>query len=202
MHGLSELLVGLLVAMSQLTRVRRALEVDAPQCFSLVADAMSQYQSEMPSQQQWETQLLRNPKTSVHVIERLVSRQFVAIGCCATRSRDHGLPMRDHITLLAVNPRYQRRGFGRRLLEHILSTHQDQRCTSLFVRPSNAAAVSLYQELGFRLHRQLRRYYRQPDETALLLVRWRRRQRRRVPLALLSAALFGNKGSAQADIKT
>ena len=83
-----------------------------------------------------------------------------------------------HLTVLAVDPRYQRRGLGQWLLIHLLEDACHCRPTqaddcpltraTLEVRPSNSRAVALYTGFGFEPLGHRRRYY--PDgEDALIL---------------------------------
>jgi ribosomal-protein-alanine N-acetyltransferase len=75
-----------------------------------------------------------------------------------------------HITLLAIDPRYHRRGLGGWLLINLLEDtcqRHLQRAT-LEVRASNSRALALYQSFGFEPLGTRRRYY--PDgEDALIL---------------------------------
>ncbi len=76
-----------------------------------------------------------------------------------------------HITILAVNPQYQRQGLGQMLLNSLLKIAQSrglERAT-LEVRPSNLAALSLYEKFGFQIAGTRRRYYKDNDEDALIL---------------------------------
>ena len=56
-----------------------------------------------------------------------------------------------HILNCCVAPNWQGRGFGRQIMEHLMDTARDHKTEFLFleVRPSNRAAVGLYQRLGF-----------------------------------------------------
>jgi len=76
-----------------------------------------------------------------------------------------------HVANLAVAPMYRFLGLGRRLL--LLSIgearRRQARWLGLEVRPSNAAALALYQGLGFRLTGVRKRYYRDNGEDALVL---------------------------------
>lgn len=80
-----------------------------------------------------------------------------------------------HVLNLAVHPDWRRRGLGRTLLEHFIKLAERHRIEAVFleVRPSNRAALSLYERLGFRQVGLRRDYY--PDhggrEDALILSR-------------------------------
>lgn len=75
-----------------------------------------------------------------------------------------------HLTTLAVDSAYQRKGVGAMLLQHLLVTAEKEGVTSmsLEVRPSNKAARSLYAGFGFQTQRIRKKYY--PDEDAIIMV--------------------------------
>lgn len=66
-----------------------------------------------------------------------------------------------HILNLAVAPAWQRRGFGRRMLEHalVLARHYRAHWIYLEVRPSNGAGRRLYLSAGFKEIAVRRNYY-------------------------------------------
>jgi ribosomal-protein-alanine N-acetyltransferase len=72
-----------------------------------------------------------------------------------------------HVTTLAVRPERRRRGHARALIGAALAAYPEARCVHLEVRPTNAAAVVLYETLGFRVTGRRPRYY--GDEDALLM---------------------------------
>ena len=72
-----------------------------------------------------------------------------------------------HITTLAVRPERRRQGHARTLVSAALATFPDARRVHLEVRPTNAAARALYEDLGFAITGLRRRYY--GDEDALLM---------------------------------
>lgn len=74
---------------------------------------------------------------------------------------------------VAVVPRTRRQGIASALVRAIVAWAQDNggRHLSLEVRASNAAAIALYQGLGFREEGRRSRYYADPQEDALLLGR-------------------------------
>jgi ribosomal-protein-alanine N-acetyltransferase len=78
-----------------------------------------------------------------------------------------------HLNTLAVAPLERRRGLATALLRHVFAEAVElgARRATLEVRASNAAAIGLYQQLGFRVSATRHRYYTNPDEDALIL--WR-----------------------------
>jgi len=72
-----------------------------------------------------------------------------------------------HITTIAVKPEYRRRGHARALIGAALVAYPSASHVHLEVRPTNAAALDLYESLGFRKTGRRPRYY--GDEDALLM---------------------------------
>jgi ribosomal-protein-alanine N-acetyltransferase len=72
---------------------------------------------------------------------------------------------------LAVHPTVRRHGLATALIRQLLAwaTQNGARHFSLEVRASNAAALALYQRLGFQPEGCRPRYYTHPEEDALLL---------------------------------
>ena len=71
---------------------------------------------------------------------------------------------------LAVDPSCRRQGIGRALVERLLwELAEDNHCLTLEVRASNAAAIALYNDLGFRQVGRRPNYYLSPPEDALIL---------------------------------
>ncbi|EMH4163204.1 ribosomal protein S18-alanine N-acetyltransferase [Pluralibacter gergoviae] len=73
----------------------------------------------------------------------------------------------DEATLfnIAVDPAYQRRGLGRELLEAVIDAVEKRGVATLWleVRASNAAAIALYESLGFNEATVRRNYYPTAD---------------------------------------
>ena len=77
------------------------------------------------------------------------------------------------IANLAVDPLARRRGVGGLLLDRILAAGAALGVRSVYleVRESNAAGIALYASRGFEIAGRRVRYYRMPDEDALLMKR-------------------------------
>jgi ribosomal-protein-alanine N-acetyltransferase len=76
-----------------------------------------------------------------------------------------------HITNVAVHPDFRRQGLGRGLMLEMmrLSIYSGANRMTLEVRPSNTAARSLYQSLGFCERGLRRRYYKETGEDAIIM---------------------------------
>ncbi len=78
-----------------------------------------------------------------------------------------------HILNVCVRDEFRTVGFGRRLLEHLMERAVAAGVSEAFleVRPSNLAAIRLYQHLGFEQIGIRRGYYQAPDgrEDAIVL---------------------------------
>lgn len=78
-----------------------------------------------------------------------------------------------YITNVAVSPQYRRKGVAAALLDKIFEYAEEKRLSflSLEVRPSNTAAVSLYQKTGFKEEGRRKDFYRLPREDALIMTK-------------------------------
>ena len=76
-----------------------------------------------------------------------------------------------HVNNIAVRSEWRRHGIGRDLVEHLLTEGRTRGChaATLEVRRSNIAAFGLYESVGFVQRGVRRRYYRDPDDDALVL---------------------------------
>ncbi len=76
-----------------------------------------------------------------------------------------------HLMNIAVDPASRRRGIARGLLEEMLDRAGPDEQYTLEVRTSNAPAISLYEQFGFRSAGTRPRYYRDTGEDAVIM--WR-----------------------------
>jgi len=89
---------------------------------------------------------------------------------------------RAHLIVLAVDPRYQRAGIARRMIEWLLKSAVTAGVTSVHVelRADNEAAFALYRSLGFSETLRVPGYYR-GRETAIRMIRMLRVTRLALP---------------------
>ena len=76
-----------------------------------------------------------------------------------------------HITTVAVRRAFRGRGLGKVLMLAMMDLARDlgARMVTLEVRKSNAIAIKMYEELGFRQKGMRRRYYTDNGEDALIM---------------------------------
>ncbi|HXH61061.1 MAG TPA: ribosomal protein S18-alanine N-acetyltransferase [Fimbriimonadaceae bacterium] len=76
-----------------------------------------------------------------------------------------------HITTVAVAEEFRRQGLGKRLIVELLERSRDRGalCATLEVRAGNAAAIALYDGLGFRSAGRRKAYYPNNREDAVIM---------------------------------
>ena len=76
-----------------------------------------------------------------------------------------------YVSNIGILPQYRRQGFASVLMEGACRNAYSlgARSISLEVRPSNSAALALYEKLGFEEIGLRRGFYREPKEDALIL---------------------------------
>jgi ribosomal-protein-alanine N-acetyltransferase len=78
-----------------------------------------------------------------------------------------------HILNLAVHPDFRRRGIASILMEEAIRELEKMDCVFMYlkVRVSNTGAQRFYELLGFKVESIRKKYYGNPDEDALLMMR-------------------------------
>ena len=80
-----------------------------------------------------------------------------------------------YITNIATLPQYRRRGIARALIEKALDN--DMEFITLEVRESNLPAIRLYSSLGFENAGSRPRFYREPEEDAIIMTKYLKREK-------------------------
>lgn len=93
--------------------------------------------------------------------------QMIGLGCLWSILEEA------HITILAIDPSYQRQGLGQALLLALLKSawKRGLEWATLEVRASNQGAIALYQRFGFQEVGRRRKYY---DNSEDALILWRK----------------------------
>jgi ribosomal-protein-alanine N-acetyltransferase len=109
------------------------------------------------------------------VEETWLSRSFVALldGSVVAYIIAWFLRGEVHVLNVAVAASFQRRGIGRQLMNHVIALGEqtEHHLVTLEVRASNEPAKLLYVTMGFAPVGIRRRYYRDNDEDAIVMVR-------------------------------
>lgn len=105
--------------------------------------------------------MLAAPVSQVYVARTADAR---IVGFCACWVIDDEV----HVNTIAVEPSWRRQGIASALLREILE-RTNARSATLEVRRSNAAALGLYEKLGFKITAVRARYYGNPEEDGLIL---------------------------------
>ena len=93
------------------------------------------------------------------------------IGCCGVRS----IVGEGDISNVVVHPDYRKKGVAYQMLNELLSRAEQEfgiKEFTLEVRCSNAAAIHLYEKLGFVSEGVRKNFYEEPTEDALIM--WKR----------------------------
>lgn len=77
-----------------------------------------------------------------------------------------------HIATIATHPDYRQQGIGSKLLSNVLLHGISEGAQSSFleVRESNVAAQEMYRKFGYEKAGRRKRYYRDNDEDAILMI--------------------------------
>jgi ribosomal-protein-alanine acetyltransferase len=134
---------------------------DVPEVAAIERDA---FRSPWPSKAFQDE--LRHPEIARCTVARAESKGPVAGYACCWVVDDELM-----INNVAVAAHARRHGAGRALMMHALREGAREGCRTawLEVRPSNAAAIALYESLGFQVVGRRRRYYSDTQEDALVM---------------------------------
>jgi len=91
------------------------------------------------------------------------------MGYIMGKAEGHNENWHGHVTALTVAPQYRRLGLANQLMDILEDISEKKNCyfVDLFVRVSNAVAISMYKKLGYIVYRTVLQYYSgDPDEDA------------------------------------
>ncbi len=105
---------------------------------------------------------------------------YVAVSDCTVVGYGcyYVVDVESHLANIAVATDYRRKSVAKRLLEIILQKVSERDCEYIFleVRPSNTVARAFYEKYGFKLLYRRPRYYHHPEEDALVMVRYLKKE--------------------------
>jgi ribosomal-protein-alanine N-acetyltransferase len=137
--------------------------------------------ADLPAVMEIENQAFTNP-WSVDMVKQELTQDWSTVLVIETRGPE-GWAIRGfaifwlvhdeiHVLNVATHPDHRRRGLGRRVMDAVVAFGRDHKCriATLEVRRSNAAALGLYQSLGFRTVGLRPNYYQDDHEDAVVMV--------------------------------
>ena len=76
-----------------------------------------------------------------------------------------------HIATIATHPDFRKQGIGKKLLSHVLQAAKAEGALTSFleVREGNDAAIAMYEKFGYVESGRREGYYKDNDETAILM---------------------------------
>ena len=113
----------------------------------------------------FQEELAKIPPT-LYVLKEVPGKRVLGYSCFWSLSGELQL------VNIAVRPDLRGQGLGGKLLNHLLLEAESREAEKIFleVRPSNRAAIGLYERLGFKVLYRRPRYYTPEGEDALVLV--------------------------------
>lgn len=137
--------------------------------------------ADLPAVMAIENQAFTNP-WSVEMVKKELTTDWSTVLLCEEPGRG-GWALRGfaifwvvadevHVLNVATDSEHRRRGVARSLMISVLETGRARECrlATLEVRRSNAAAIGLYQSLGFRAVGMRPAYYQDDREDAVIMI--------------------------------
>jgi ribosomal-protein-alanine N-acetyltransferase len=77
-----------------------------------------------------------------------------------------------NILMIAVDKRFQGKGFGKKLLNHFIKEAKEKKVRKVFLEVSvkNEPAIQLYKKSGFKVQSVRKRYYRNGDDAYMMML--------------------------------
>ena len=73
-----------------------------------------------------------------------------------------------HLNRIAIDPNYQQKGFGLKLLKKILEENSKNKSVFLELKYSNISALKLYRKVGFKKYNIRKNYYSNNNDALLM----------------------------------
>ena len=73
-----------------------------------------------------------------------------------------------HLNRIAIDPNYQKKGFGLQLLKKILEENSKNKSVFLELKYSNISALKLYRKVGFKKYNTRKNYYSNNNDALLM----------------------------------
>lgn len=73
-----------------------------------------------------------------------------------------------HLNRIAIDPNYQKKGFGLQLLKKILEENSKNKSVFLELEYSNISALKLYRKVGFKKYNTRKNYYSNNNDALLM----------------------------------
>ena len=73
-----------------------------------------------------------------------------------------------HLNRIAIDPNYQKKGFGLQLLKKILEENSKNKSVFLELKYSNISALKLYRKVGFKKYNIRKNYYSNNNDALLM----------------------------------
>lgn len=149
--------------------VRTAVADELPQVFAIAAAN--------PSAPQWTLaqfeEILSAGKSTVTRVLLVATADAAVVGFAVVSAVTVVYPVEAELESIAVAPEWHRRGVGRALMEQVLLWAKSLNAGELRleVRVSNVVAQKLYEEIGFKLCGMRPKYYANPVEDAVCMIR-------------------------------
>jgi ribosomal-protein-alanine N-acetyltransferase len=117
----------------------------------------------------WSEQDFLNELYRKNTLLRTALFEEIIVGYICVTFRAH----ESHILNLAVHPDFRRRGVATILMDKAIGELKKRGCifVHLKVRVSNTGAQRFYELLGFKVENIRKKYYDNPDEDALVMMR-------------------------------
>lgn len=144
-----------------LINLKRATKEDIPVLIELEKSvAGTKIYSPMLEEKEWEEAL---KKEVVYLIEK-----DGAIVGNVSYERKEGSQV--YISGLVISPQFQGQGIGREIIARILDEIKDAKRIDLVTHPDNAAALALYESLGFIIESRVENYYGDGEPRLVLVL--------------------------------